>query len=175
MSDLMGKPHLFRNCYRDERPKEFGFLLRPTASEFNDFILLLDKMMSDNIDKKFFEDDVDLEIDEERADGKIVVRQKGTIQILESWVNKFFQPVDRTPIDHMIFTFKNVRKLRQKPAHKVNADKFDQVIFKKQRDIVVDAYDSVRTIRMMLADHPAVKANPPNINEQLFKRDIWDI
>lgn len=175
MSDLMGKPHLFRNCYSDERPKEFGFLLRPTASEFNDFMLLLDKMMSDNIDKKFFENDVDLEIDEERADGKIIVRPKGTIQILESWVNKYFQPVDRTPINHMISTFKKVRKLRQKPAHKVNTDKFDQAIFKKQRDTVVDAYDSVRTLRMMLANHPAVKANPPKINERLFKGEIWDI
>lgn len=175
MSDLMGKPHLFRKCYSVERPKEFGFLLRPTASEFNDFMLLLDKMMSDNIDKKFFENDVDLEIDEERADGKIIVLQKGTIQILESWVNKYFQLIDRTPIDHMISTFKNVRKLRQQPAHKVNTDKFDQAIFKMQRDIVVDAYDSVRTLRMMLANHPAVKANPPKINERLFKGEIWDI
>jgi hypothetical protein len=175
MSALMGKPHLFFNCYSEERPMEFGFLLRPTASEFNDFMLLLDKMMSDNIDKKFFENDVGLEIDEERADGKIVVHQKGTIQILESWVNKYIRPVDSTPIDHMISTFKKVRKLRQKPAHKVNTNEFDQAIFKKQRDIVVDAYDSVRTLRMMLANHPAVKANPPIINEQLFNGEIWDI
>lgn len=175
MSDLIGKPHLFRNCYSDERPKEFGFLLRPTEAEFNNFMLLLDKMMSDNINKKFFEDDVEVEIEEERDDGKIVVRPKGTIQILESWVNKFFRPADPAPIEHMIATFKKVRKLRQKPAHKVNADSFDQEIFKKQRTIVVDAYASVRTLRMMLANHPKVKGKPPKISEQLFKGEIWDI
>lgn len=102
MSDLIGKPYFFRNCYSDERPKEFGFLLRPTEAEFNNFMLLLDKMMSDNINKKFFEDDVEVEIEEERDDGKIVVRPKGTIQILESWVNKFFRPADPAPIEHMI-------------------------------------------------------------------------
>lgn len=175
MSDLIGKPHLFRNCYSDKRPKEFGFLLRPTETEFNNFMLLLDKMISDNINKKFFENDVAVEIEEEREDGKIVVRPKGTIQILESWVNKYFRPSDPEPIEKMIATFKKVRKLRQKPAHKVNADSFDQEIFKKQRMIVVDSYDSVRTLRMMLANHPKVKTNPPEISDQLFKGEIWDI
>lgn len=175
MSDLIGNPHLFRNCYSDERPKEFGFILRPTEAEFNSFMLLLDKMMSDNINKKFFENDVEVEIEEERDDGKIIIKPKGTIQILESWVNKYFRPADPKPIEKMIATFKKVRKLRQKPAHKVNTDSFDQEIFKKQRMIVVDSYDSVRTLRMMLANHPKVKANPPKINDRLFKGEIWDI
>lgn len=161
MSALIGKPSLFRNSYDEETPKEFGFLLRPTQAEFNNFMLLLDKMMSDNINKKFFEDDVDLESEEERDDGKIVVTPKGTIQILESWVNKYFHPADPTPIEDMMKTFRKVRQLRQRPAHKVNADSFDQELFKKQREIVVKAYDSVRTLRLILANHPRVKANPP--------------
>jgi len=175
MSALMRKPHMFFNSYINDRPKEFGFLLRPTESEFNNFMLLLDKMMSDNINKKFFEDDVEIETEEKRDDGKIVVGQKGTILILESWVKKFFSPVNPTPIDHMIATFRKVRKLRQSPAHKVNIDSFNQDIFKKQRAIVIDAYHAVRVMRMMLANHPRVRANPPQINEQLFNGEIWDI
>lgn len=175
MSEIIGKPNLFRNSYYNERPKEFGFLLRPTVSEFNDFILLLDKMMSDNINKSFFGDDVDLEIEEERDDGKIIIKQKGTIQILESWVSKYFKPINPKPLEDMMTTFKRVRKLRQKPAHNVNTNKFDQTIFKKQREIVINAYDAVRTLRMLLANHPAVRKNPPNISERLFKGDIWDI
>ncbi|ABM01994.1 diverged AAA-family ATPase containing protein [Psychromonas ingrahamii 37] len=175
MSKLIGKPELFRNSYCAQRPVEFGFLLRPTVSEFNDFVLLIDKMMSDNINKKFFEDDVPTESDEERDDGKIIVRAKGTIQILESWVNKYFHPQDPEPIDQMMMTFKKVRRLRQQPAHKVNTNVFDQGIFKKQRELVIDAYDAVRTLRMILANHPNVKNNPPDINERLFKGEIWDI
>ena len=175
MSKIIGKPNLFKHSYYNERPKEFGFLLRPTASEFNDFILLLDKMMSDNINKSFFDDDVDLETEEERDDGKIIIRQKGTIQILESWVSKYFKPVNPQPLEDMMATFRKVRQLRQKPAHKVNTNKFDQTIFKKQREIVINAYDAVRTLRMVLANHPKVRQNPPTISERLFNGDIWDI
>jgi hypothetical protein len=175
MCALMGRASLFRHSYSEDRPKEFGFLLRPTVAEFNDFILLLDKMMSDNINKDFFGSDVELESDEIRGDGKIVVKPKGTIQILESWFAKMFRAVDATPVDTMIGAFKRVRKLRQTPAHKVNANAFDQNIFRKQRDIVIDAYNAVRTLRLLLSNHPAVLNNPPKINEQLFNGKIWDI
>jgi hypothetical protein len=175
MCAVMGRASLFRHSYSTDRPREFGFLLRPTITEFNDFILLLDKMMSDNINKDFFGKDVDLEFDEVRGDGKIVVKPKGTIQILESWFSKMFRAVDATPVNTMIATFKSVRKLRQSPAHKINANAFDQSIFRKQRDIIIDAYNAVRTLRLVLANHPAVLKNPPKIDEQLFDGKIWDI
>lgn len=175
MSAIIGKPTLFRDSYYERTPKEFGFLLRPTQAEFNNFMLLLDKMMSDNINKKFFEDDVELESEKEREDGKIVVTPKGTIQILEAWIDKFFRPNDPKPIENMMKIFRKIRQLRQKPAHKVNPDSFDQELFKEQRNIVIDAYDSIRTLRLILANHPQVKANPPRISDRLFKGEIWDI
>ena len=55
MCSRMGKSNLFKDDYVDKRPKEFGYLLRPTLKEYNDFAHLVDKLMSDNIDKKFFE------------------------------------------------------------------------------------------------------------------------
>ena len=175
MSKIIGKPQLFRDCYSKDRPKEFGFLLRPTQSEFNTFVLLLDKMMSDNINKNFFKGDITLEAEEERFDGKIIVHKKGTIQLLESWINRYFRTPDRSPIDEMISTFKMVRKLRQKPAHKVSPDRFDQDIFKKQREVVISAHGAVRTLRLILANHPRVIANPVEIPDWLFNGEIWDI
>ncbi|PHV19149.1 AAA family ATPase [Janthinobacterium sp. BJB446] len=175
MCALMKRPPLFRNSFKEDRPKEFGFLLRPTVAEFNDFILLLDKMMSDNINKDFFGNDVEIETDEARDDGKIIVKPKGTVQILEAWFAKLFRAADEGHMKAMIASFKKVRKLRQAPAHKVNADAFDQEIFLKQRDIVIEAYDAVRTIRQAFASHPAVKRSPPEIDEQLFNGEIWDI
>ncbi|WP_104027263.1 AAA family ATPase [Vibrio jasicida] len=175
MSQLMGKPHLFHNSFVYDRPKEFGFLLRPTVSEFNSFMLLLDKMMSDNINKKFFENDVEVESEEERSDGKVVIRPKGTIQILAAWIDKFYQTPDPKHVDNMLAAFRKVRKLRQKPAHKVNIDSFDQKLFKEQRKIIIKAYDAVRTLRLMLSNHPAVRVNPPEISDRLYKGEIWDI
>jgi hypothetical protein len=42
-------PSLFRHTFKEDRPKEFNFLLRPTQAEFDRFVQLLDHMMSDNL------------------------------------------------------------------------------------------------------------------------------
>lgn len=175
MAATMGRPSLFRETFKEKEPREFGFLLRPTVSEFNRFAQLLDKMMSDNLNKDFFRGYIGLEEEEERADGRIVVHQVGTIQLLEQWVKKYFRPQEPEPIAKMLATFRHVRQARQKPAHSVDEDKFDQKYFREQRQLVVDAYDAVRTLRLMLANHPTVRANPPEINDLLYKGKIWDI
>jgi hypothetical protein len=175
MCSIMGKPPLFKTTFINARPREFGFLLRPTLGEFNSFVHLLDKIMSDNLNKEFFKGDVALETETERADGKIVVSQKGTIQLLEDWIKKFFRPQNPEDLDQMLQTFKEVRKLRQKPAHSVKENEFDQKYFKEQRTLVINAYDAVRTIRLVLANHPAVEANPPDINKLLYEGKIWNI
>ncbi|MCK4624733.1 MAG: AAA family ATPase [Phycisphaerae bacterium] len=173
MAKTMGRPDLFRNTYRSGRPREFGFLVRPTLREYNGFVHLLDKLISDNISKDFFEKDISDEVEETRSDGKIVVRPKGTLQMLQEWITKNCTPVDPWPMKEMFETLRSIRKQRQKPAHKVDVDRFDQGFFQKQREILISAYRSVRTMRLILADHPVVKANPPKIDELLCKGDIW--
>lgn len=175
MSTLMDRPPLFRETFNEDRPKEFGFLLRPTLSAFHEFVLLLDKMMSDNINKEFFATDLSLEEDEERADGKILVRQKGTVALLEEWIGKYVVPSAPGPVREMFKGFRNVRKLRQKPAHAINDDIFDLRYFKEQRELVIAAYQSVRTLRLVLANHPNVTRKPPKIGKHLQLGEIWDI
>ena len=53
--------------------------LRPTAENFNRFVMTLDKLLSDSIDLKFFEGKLPLETETPRPDGKIVVQKKGTL------------------------------------------------------------------------------------------------
>ena len=175
MAALIGKPTLFRQTFQSERPREFGFLLRPTLSEFNAFVLLLDKMLSDNINQKFFENDIPQEEDKVRPDGKIEVRHKGTLALLEEWLRKFFRPTDPEPFESMFKSLRTVRQLRQKPAHAVNENLFDQAYFKQQRQLMIDAYDALRTLRLVLANHPKVRRNPPEILEHLAEGKIWDI
>lgn len=173
MSELMEKPALFRNSFQDDTPRGFGFLLRPTLGEFNDFVLLLDQMMSDNLNKQFFTPEVELGEDIPREDGKVEVRQKGTIALLDEWVKRMFRPQDPTALHNMLSTFRKVRKLRQKPAHSPQENQFDQKYLHEQRALVMDAYDAVRTVRLVLANHPAVQRNPPEISENLFKGEVW--
>lgn len=175
MANKIKSENLFRRDYSESRPKEFAFLIRPTLSAFNSFVLILDQMMSDNINKKFFAGEIEDEYDHVRDDGKIEVRKKGTIAILEEWIDRYFHPQDNGPINEMKAAFRRVRKLRQKPAHSVQEDIFDQKYIKEQRQLILDAYGAVRTLRQILANHPKVKTSPPDIHEQLWKGEIWSM
>jgi hypothetical protein len=175
MAALIGKPPLFKKTYQHDYPRNFGFLLRPTLSEFNAFVLLLDQLMSDNLNHKFFTPELELEEDHPRADGKVEVRRKGTIALLDEWVNHYFRPQEPEPLQRMLASFRKVRKLRQKPAHSVHEDKFDQKYFHEQRSLIIEAYGAVRTLRLVLANHPRVRANPPEINEFLYEGKIWTV
>lgn len=175
MATLIGKPPLFRRTYENEYPRNFGFLLRPTLAEFNAFVLLLDQLMSDNLNKIFFSPELELEQDHAREDGRVEVRQKGTIALLDEWVHHYFRPQDPEPLDRMIATFRKVRSLRQKPAHSIREDVYDQKYFRNQRSLIMDSYGAIRILRLVLANHPNVKAYPPRINEFLFEGKIWTI
>jgi len=173
MCDIMGRPHLFRETFHDAKPRNFTFLVRPTLEEYNSFVLILDKMMSDNINKRFFLDEVSGEVEEQRDDGKIVVTPKGTISMLSEWLLLKWRPSDRAPMDALVKTFKDVRKQRQEPAHAVKEDVFDQTFFRSQRDLMMAAYSAVRTIRLIFANHPDVRVATVDIPDLLYKGEIW--
>lgn len=157
MSLKIGKPKLFRNDFKENRPKEFAIFLRPTLKNYNDFVHALDKMLSDNLNKDFFKGDVTLEDEIEREDGKIEIRKRGTIALLEEWFNSNFITPDPEPKKMLFKTIRKVRKERQKPAHAIQEDVFDNKFFLMQDNLIKDAYSAVRIIRLMLANHPSLK------------------
>lgn len=176
MARRMGKPPLFRNDfgeYGEEKPRKFAFLIRPTLEEYNNFILLLDKMLSDNLNKKFFDEDISDKVEEADRDGKIRVRNKGTLSLLDEWIRKYFRPDDWGPWDKSIKSLKKIRKKRQKPAHAINENEFDQQYFAEQREIVIEAYQAVRTLRMILENHPDVQSSDIVIPDWLSEGKIW--
>lgn len=178
MCEAMNRPPLFRNDYGeygDDRPRKFHFLIRPTLEEFNSFVMLFDKMLSDNINKDFFLNEIDYETEHEREDGKIIVRQKGTLQLLDDWIRYTFPNIDFSNWDKAYTSLKKVRRLRQKPAHAIKEDVFDQKYFKEQRELIINAYDSVMTIRSIFSNHLEVKAANIEIPDWLEKGEIWTI
>lgn len=158
MARLIGRPRLFRQEYYDEgRPREFAFLIRPTLKEFNSFVHLLDKMVSDNITVDFFGHDVPLEEERERGDGRIEVAKRGSLALLEEWLARTVRLDEPRAADELIATFKKIRAMRQRPAHAVQEDVFDQEYFKRQRRLIIEAYSAMRTLRLILALHPAAR------------------
>jgi len=177
MSEAMGRLSLFRRDfgeYGDEKPTKFSFLIRPTLDEYNGFVLLLDKMLSDNINKDFFQNEVAYETDVVREDGKVQIQYQGTLQILDDWIRKFFRTDDWEPWNESIKTLRDVRKKRQNPAHAINDNLFDQQYFKDQRQLIIRAYTAVRTLRMLLENHPAVRASDVKVPDWLREGKIWN-
>jgi hypothetical protein len=176
MAAAMGRPVLFRRdfgVYGEGRPRKLSFLVRPTLEEFNDFVLLLDKTLSDNINKDFFQNDVSYETELKRPDGKLQVQQKGTLQILDDWVRKNFRPADWKLWDESIKALRDVRTARQKPAHAIDENVFDQKYIKDQRDLIIRVYSAIRTVRLILANHPKVQAAEIEIPEWVRNGEIW--
>jgi hypothetical protein len=172
MVRAMGRPNLFREDFtKNTVPVEFSFLVRPTLREYNNFVHLLDKMISENIEKDFFRNEVSYEYDEQRADSKVVVRQKGTLALLDEWIHIIFRTTDWEPIDEVLKTFREIRKLRQAPAHAIKDDEFDQKYFHLQRELIIRAYNGLRILRLMFANHPSISGI--EIHPYVERGDIW--
>ena len=173
MCDIMERPHLFRQDFHDNRPLNFSFLIRPTLEEYNSFVLTFDKMMSDNINKKFFMSDVSDKVEEQRSDDKTVIKTKGTITMLDEWLDLKFRPFDHKPVEDSVKAFRDVRKQRQKPAHSIKSNDFDQTYFHRQRELIIAAYRAVCIIRLIFTTHPAVRTTPVDIPDILNEGKIW--
>jgi hypothetical protein len=176
MTRAMGRAPLFRQTfglYGEQKPPRFTFLVRPTCEEFNQFALLLDQIISDNINKDFFRKEVPMETERKRADGKIVVQPKGTLTLLNDWLRRYFRTSDWKPWDEAFQHLKEVRRLRQKPAHAVNENAFDQKYIRDQRTLMINVYSALRTLRLMLMNYPKVKAAHIEIPDWLEKGLIW--
>lgn len=178
MADKMGKPNFFNKDfgkYLEGRPKEFAFMLRPSSHEYEGFIHLLDKLMSDNINKKFFKGDIELEDEIKRNDGRIQVIQKGTIVLLDQWLRKHHKTDNWEPWEFAISEFKDIRKQRQSPAHSINPNTYDPNLINKQRELMKDCLESLMIFRHALSTKPACKGHDFDIPEAIQERKIWTI
>ncbi|WP_298529624.1 hypothetical protein [uncultured Christiangramia sp.] len=161
---IFNKP-LFRKDFNSEnRPKEFTFFFTPTLKNYNDFVHLLDKMISENINRKFFEGKIELYDFVEIEDGVIERRSKGTIRLFEEWLNEIIKIQGDGSLNKVFKSFKNVRKERQNPAHKVTENIYDESYVELQKNLISDAYNSMRQLRNLFQQHRKAKG---------FEIPIW--
>jgi len=63
----------------------------------------------------------------------------------------------------MIDVFKNIRKKRSIPPHKIKMNTYDKAFFEHQKKLIIDRYRSIRTLRLLLQNHPKTSSyEPPN-------------
>ena len=176
MVNKMGKPSLFIKDfgkYLENKPKDFSFLLRPTSREYDGFLILLDKIMSDNINKHFFKGDIGLTNEIKLKNGRTQVEQKGTIVLLDQWLRKHYKTNNWEPWDFAINIFKDIRKQRQSPAHEVNENTYDPLLVKKQRQLMKGCWEALAVLRHALSNHPKCVGQDFDIPEAIIQHKIW--
>ena len=153
LCDLMGEPHLFIKVFDIEDIDRFGWITKPTMGEFSALVHILDKLFSENLNKDFFRGKIPLKDNSDK--------DKGTISLLEEYMNTKIRFPDPGPKDEMIGVFRSIRKDRQKPAHKVSKDKYDPKYLKLQKDLIYSSYSAIRTLRLIFMNHPKTRRYKP--------------
>lgn len=128
-------------------------------------------MLSEDLNRAFSKGDIEVNRSLTDEDGKKVVQSKGTIALLEEWIEAKFKPTELGPMKEMFANFRAVRKVRQKPAHKFEDNEFDQKYVADQRDLISKAYDAVHTLRMALENHPA--ARDYEVPDHIRRALVW--
>jgi hypothetical protein len=148
-------PPFFLQDFSDERPKGFGLLMRPTRREYHEFVHTLDKLISENLNVRFFEAE-GLSVEEEtmRRDGRVEVARKGSLRLLQEWLGKRVRfKVDGGPAK-IVAPLREVRALRHRPAHTMLHDEFSLSYQKKKEKLISEVYISISNVRAFFQTHP---------------------
>jgi hypothetical protein len=164
--EINGIPIFKHEFQYEEKPENFGFLLLPTRREYDLFCNTLDKVISENINESFFEGEI-LQADMKK--GQVLKELRG-ITKLDIWLSKKILAPNRKPINEMIATFRKIRSLRSVPSHEHIKNEWSEKIYTDQKKLVNEAYTAIRTLRLILTNHP--RARKVKVPEWLFEGEI---
>ncbi len=157
--ELMGIPKLFNKTFGThytEMPDGYRNIFLPTLKNYYDFVLVLEKMVVHNISYKTFQKSAPYIESIERKDEN--GKDKMSLVMFDEWLNKNIRtPEDLSQI--IIKPLRNIRKIRQKPAHELTSNKYDITLYKEQNDLMHDTYTAIRAIRLFFNNHPLVRDN----------------
>lgn len=129
-----------------DRPREFGWILRPTQTEYDAFIHQLDKLLSENLLHSAL-DSLDAARQDEQ--GATV----GTIKRLDNALANMH--VNEEARRAVLDVFREVRRARQAPAHTLRTNTADPTLTHKQATMIGRAADSLEALRHFWQSHPA--------------------
>ena len=136
-----GEP-LFRST---DRPADMGWLLRPDQREWDDFMLQLDKVLSDNLRSDFF-----------KAAGVPAVEDNGerigTLNRFQRFMQAGGVPEERAR--KVLGPLRDVRKARQAPAHSIRQNMTDRTFIHRQIELRDNINSALGAIRYWLSTHP---------------------
>ena len=153
--EAIGIPSLFNRIYStDERPAGYGVILLPTMKNYYDFVAVMEKLIVHNISTKTFLVNAHLiqGVDKKKDDGT----DKGSLVLLNEWLDKNVRA--QFDVDEIIIkTLKEIRKIRQVPAHKLYDNEYNVDVYELQRELVEKSYFALKTMRCLFMGHPSAK------------------
>lgn len=155
--ECMGIPKLFNKTFGTDYsqiPDGFRNILLPTLKNYYDFVLVLEKIVVHNISYKIFQKSVPYILNIERKDES--GKDKGSLTMFEEWLYKNIRTQENIN-EIIIKPLKNIRKIRQKPAHELTSNKYDISLYHEQADLMNKTYSAIRGIRLFFANHPLAK------------------
>ena len=156
ISNIVFSKSLFRrNFDADNRPREFTFFFTPTLKNYNDFVHLLDKMLSDNINKDFFKGKIELFDIIDIKEGMIERKPKGTLRLFEEWLMQILKKENE--VKDLFKPLQKIRQERQSPAHRISENEYDEKYTELQKKLISEAYNSIRALRQIFQQYPKAK------------------
>ena len=158
----IGIPKMFCKEYSRENQDLIGYriILIPSLKNYYEFVSALEKIVVNNLNYDTFQK-VALYIrpvDRKKEDGL----PKGSIEMLEDWMEVNCYATNQKGFEifkkYISGAFRNVRKIRQVPAHKLYDNKHDKSVYRQQNELITEIYNAVKTLRMLLSKHPKAKA-----------------
>jgi hypothetical protein len=128
-----------------DRPDDFGWILRSSQREFDDFIQTLDKLLSDNMRHDAFDDAGILRVDESG-------QQIGTLSRLDRLLERARVPEGQR--DEVLKPLRAVRAARSKPAHALRQNITDETFIRRQAEILQQVTQSIEALRRFWQKHP---------------------
>jgi len=157
MSKNMGLPPLFNNTISTrslwtETP-DYRNILVPTLKNYYRFVTALEKITVQSINVKFFQTKVVGFITIPKENGQT---NPHTLKIFEDWLDKNKEVFSSDDLfkDKIITPLRDLRKERQKPAHKEIEDKYDIDLFTQQDELIRNIFTAIREIRKFFSQHP---------------------
>jgi len=152
-----GEP-LFKNI---DRPQDLGWMLRPSQREWDEFIVQLDKLLSENVRHDA--------LDAAGAPRKDKNDQNlGTLTRLAALLeSRGFSAVDAKAL---MKPLREIRQARQKPAHVLRANITDKTFVHRQVALLHDLSDALNGMVRWLMTHPKNQGWKPSLEPETYYR-----
>jgi hypothetical protein len=151
LCELIGLPWLFRNDFSEEPPRGFGLLMNTTRQDYLNFVQILDKIISENLNQDFFARQGFRPVD------STTNQTKGTLTLLYEWLKRFVRIEDEDGAQTIMAPLKRVRKERQPNAHTIVRDNYSRNYQKLKEDLAREVYMSISNLRAFFQTHPRAK------------------